>query len=241
MKDILIKKYKHGEVRFCDCMDILQGLQSLEDKSRDLGITDIPFGVDLNTKGKIKGKWDNLNKESIKYKDIPQDHKELMRNVFNEFERICNGFIIYCGGVNLSFFITLKKPRQVIYRYASNCFSNGSLSFRRTIFPMVCYGKFNNRVGNDLFDYPSRSGWYRNNNMIHPCPLNMDFWTDLIYQIKPDSILDPFLGSGTTAEVCEKLGIPWLGYELNEVYLQDIEKRLHNIKVEPKQVSLTNF
>ena len=44
---------------------------------------------------------------------------------------------------------------------------------------------------------------------------------------KPISnIIDSFLGSGTTAQVCEELGIPWHGYEISEDYIPDIKKRI---------------
>jgi len=223
-----------------DCMNLINGLPTLEDKSIDLCLTDIPFGIEINSKGNIKG-GSNIRKGTIKYSDKREDWLILMKKAFIELRRICNGVIIYCGSINLSFFCKLEEPRQIIYRHASNCFSNGSLSYRITIFPLVCYGKFNKRIGNDLFKYPSMSGWMSKEKWIHPCPLNKSFWTDLIFQLKPTSILDPFLGSGITAEVCTKLGIPWLGYEINEVYSQDIDKRLKGCKKEPMQVNMNKF
>ncbi len=47
--------------------------------------------------------------------------------------------------------------------------------------------------------------------------------------------------TGTTAEVCTKLGIKWLGYEINKEYRKDIEKRLSHCQKEPFQIELTNF
>lgn len=41
-------------------------------------------------------------------------------------------------------------------------------------------------------------------------------------------ILDPFMGSGTTALYCEKLGIKWIGIELNESYCNTIKERVLN-------------
>ncbi|MGH8471219.1 MAG: DNA methyltransferase, partial [Gammaproteobacteria bacterium] len=41
----------------------------------------------------------------------------------------------------------------------------------------------------------------------------------------PDVVLDPFLGSGTTAEVAQRLGRRWLGIELNPDYTAMQERR----------------
>lgn len=43
------------------------------------------------------------------------------------------------------------------------------------------------------------------------------------------TVLDPFLGSGTTAEVAEKLGRNCIGIELNEEYKSLIENRINNL------------
>jgi DNA modification methylase len=40
-----------------------------------------------------------------------------------------------------------------------------------------------------------------------------------------DTVLDPFLGSGTTGEVCQRLGRQWIGCELNEAYRPLQERR----------------
>ena len=39
-------------------------------------------------------------------------------------------------------------------------------------------------------------------------------------------VLDPFMGSGTTAVVAELLGRNWIGIEINPEYCKIIEKRL---------------
>lgn len=41
-----------------------------------------------------------------------------------------------------------------------------------------------------------------------------------------DVILDPFLGSGTTAVVAQRLGRNWIGIELDETYIQMSKERL---------------
>ena len=42
-------------------------------------------------------------------------------------------------------------------------------------------------------------------------------------------VLDPFMGSGTTAVVAKKLGRNWIGIELNKGYIEIAERRLKEI------------
>ena len=53
-----------------------------------------------------------------------------------------------------------------------------------------------------------------------------------------DVVLDPFLGSGTTAEVCLELGRACVGIEIREDYLQIATERLRLASVRPSQVEL---
>ncbi|TVR53680.1 MAG: site-specific DNA-methyltransferase [Puniceicoccaceae bacterium] len=50
-----------------------------------------------------------------------------------------------------------------------------------------------------------------------------------------DTVLDPFLGSGTTAAVAERLGRPWLGIESNPAYVAIARRRLEAIAAAPER------
>lgn len=52
-------------------------------------------------------------------------------------------------------------------------------------------------------------------------------------EIIPAVILDPFIGSGTTGIVAEKLGRNWVGIELNPEYIKIAEKRIADAKLHP--------
>lgn len=43
---------------------------------------------------------------------------------------------------------------------------------------------------------------------------------------KGDLVLDPFMGSGTTAVVCKKLKLKWLGFEIQPEYIKEAIKRI---------------
>ena len=48
-------------------------------------------------------------------------------------------------------------------------------------------------------------------------------------------VLDPFLGSGTTAVACERLKRRWIGIEIEEKYCEIAKKR---IEAERRQLKL---
>lgn len=62
----------------------------------------------------------------------------------------------------------------------------------------------------------------------HPAPFHPDLPEFFIkFLTDPnDIVLDPFMGSGTVAEVCEKYGRNWIGMELNESYGNLIDIRV---------------
>jgi DNA modification methylase len=62
----------------------------------------------------------------------------------------------------------------------------------------------------------------------HPTPRNLDHVAGLVnyWSEESDTVLDPFMGSGTTAVACKKLGRKFIGIEINEAYCEEAKKRL---------------
>lgn len=46
------------------------------------------------------------------------------------------------------------------------------------------------------------------------------------YSDEDDLVLDPFLGSGTTAVACERLNRRWIGIEISEEYCKIAKERI---------------
>lgn len=211
-------------------MDPEYGLPSLPDKSVDLGITDYPFNIKLKS-------GTTINKNKIFYNDNKKDFWKWCESWLHQLKRICNGIIIYSMKKHLPDWINIERPKDYMFVIKKNSQSGGSKSYWQRVSVLLFYGK-TNKTKEDYFETYAINGFLRKINLIHPCPLIPSFWENLISQIKPKSVIDPFMGSGTTAEICTKLGIPWLGYEINEIYSQDINKRLKNCKKEPVQKTI---
>lgn len=69
-------------------------------------------------------------------------------------------------------------------------------------------------------------------HIIHPTqkPLSLFEYLILTYSNPGDVVLDNCMGSGTTAVACELNGRNWIGFELEEEYVQMTEERVREVR-----------
>jgi len=69
----------------------------------------------------------------------------------------------------------------------------------------------------------------------HPCPKPIGQWTKLLERVtrKGESILDPFMGSGTTGVAAVKLGRRFTGIEIDESYFSIACRRIEAALKQP--------
>jgi modification methylase len=67
----------------------------------------------------------------------------------------------------------------------------------------------------------------------HPAPFPIEIPTRCVYSILDDKkeciIIDPYMGSGTSAVVCKLLGHNYVGIELSGEYIESANNRVNNI------------
>jgi len=229
-----IIKGNFGECRICDNMDPRHGLPSLKDKSWDLFFSDPPYNRDYNKPSGIGEKPAKKTKNKKYYSDkmTPEDYKKWCVNWFLESKRVSNIQIFTPGRTNFMMWCSIEEPYDYLTWYKRNAQSGGKASHLSRDEPILIYGKPKKKFRESVFDIYVINGFLRNQaddfDMIHPAPKSINLWSRIIEEYQPKSIIDVFLGSGTTAEICEKMGIPWLGYEIMNEYIPDIEKRIKN-------------
>ena len=75
-----------------------------------------------------------------------------------------------------------------------------------------------------------------NNQKEHSAtfPDKLPEWFIKLFTNPGDLVLDPFIGSGTTAVVANKLGRHYIGIEKNKTYARQTTKKLNEIKKQKK-------
>ena len=70
----------------------------------------------------------------------------------------------------------------------------------------------------------------------HPCPKPIKAWTKLLESVtlKEQSVLDPFMGSGTTGVACMNLGRKFIGIEIEPKYFNIACERIENAQRQAK-------
>lgn len=70
-------------------------------------------------------------------------------------------------------------------------------------------------------------------NNSHPAPFPLELAERCIQSVGKGPVLDPFMGSGTTAIAAERAGLKWIGIEKSEVYVDMANKRINAMRETP--------
>lgn len=204
------------------CGDCLEVMKKLPDKCVDLVLTDPPYGIDYDLQqnkqsdsGRISngGRWK-------KYDYTAWDKKPPSQAYFDEMFRVSKNQIIWGG----NYFNLPQSSRWLIWNKIQRGFmTDGEMAWT----------SFDGAI--KIFDY-SRADAYINSKegKFHPTqkPLALIKWCieQARYDDLPLTILDPFLGSGTTAVACKQLNRNFIGIEISKEYCKIAEQRLKNIQ-----------
>lgn len=93
--------------------------------------------------------------------------------------------------------------------------------------PIFGYGKAKQRIGQDYIKFNTLNS-LKGLEKDHPCPKPVGLWEWLLekFSKEGDTVLDPFIGSGTTAVVAQKRGRNFIGIDINNEYCGMSEQRL---------------
>lgn len=194
--------------------DCLEYMKTLPDKSVDFVLTDPPYGI-----GADKGSNGFGISSNNVYIDT-WDKQTPSKEYFDEILRISKIAIIFGGN-----FFSDKLPVGVHWIFwdkkgdieFANPFSDGELAWTNIgKKPIKKY-----TIIQQGFVSEERDRW-------HPTQKPIKLFSKILqdYSKETDTILDPFMGSGTTLVAAKQLGRKAIGVEISEKYCEIAKSRL---------------
>ena len=186
----------------------------MDGNKADLGLTDPPY---------------NLNFKYNSYKDNKhrKEYQEFCSSFFTELKNNSVRQIVTCGKQNIFMWAFVQEPTDYGTWYASNKMSGGKISNLALCEPILFFGDIDrNSRANDFFEYNIKQ---QKDVGGHTCPKVVSFWLDLVKSYSIQSLLDLFLGSGTSLIACEQTKRICYGMEIEPVYIDVILKRYYKM------------
>lgn len=208
-----------------DCLEILPTLGKV-----DAVVTDPPYGIALVTKtSDFRGSKHFDGGESLKastvYKDDPAHVRALIGSVIPMAIAAAERAVIFSGPAMLWAY---PEPASVGSVFTPNGAGRTAWGFQCT-HPVLFYGKdpflqdgLGGRPNSFRDEQPNRE------NIDHPCPKPFSWMNWAVSRASRfgETILDPFMGSGTTGVACARLGRCFIGIEIEPRYFDIACRRI---------------
>lgn len=234
-------------LNYIDNIDCLEGLKEIPDNSVDLVLTDPPY----SSGGAFSG--DRRSRTGVKYADTSYEGAAKLPDFSGDnmdqrgFTEFCRQVFAKCRektkpeGVLVSFIDWRNLPALTDAIQAAGWVWRGIAVWNkpngrpqkgryRAEFEFIVWGSngpmpFERGVGclPGLYRYSNVQSKDRTHQTEKPLPLI----EDLLEIVPPGTVvLDPFMGSGTTAVACLKTGRNFIGFELGKEYHAIAQKRI---------------
>jgi len=206
-----------------DCLELMK---TIPDGSVDMVLTDIPYG-EVNQKSSGLRKLDRGNADRCDFD---------LNDMVDEFIRVAIGsFYVFCGTEQISNLIGAFKQNGLTTRLCAWEKSNPSpmngsklwlSGMEFCVFARKPKATFNEHCQKALWKFPV------GRSKIHPTEKPASLMERLVLAStnQGDTILDPFMGSGTTGVACKNLNRDFIGIELDENYFNIARERIDAIQ-----------
>lgn len=197
-----------------DCLEVMK---EMPDKSVDLILTDPPYGK-MWTRGKHGIGVDKKNNENDKTIWDIKPTKEY----FNEMRRVSKNQIIFGG----QYFTDILPPSNcwIVWDKRGTFKRGNQIPFADCELAWTSFNKTIRKYTCVVQGFVNES----KDERVHPTQKPTEVFRAIVadFSKEGETILDPYLGSGTTAVVCKELGRKFIGIEINPDYVKIAEQRL---------------
>ncbi len=185
-----------------DCLEILPTLPKV-----DAVVTDPPYG--------LNGSTEKAAYEGGHFEDRPEYVDTVCRRAVDLALSKSIRAAVSCGVPNVYRYSPASVVGAFVYPSSASWCAWGT----PTISPILFYGKRPKSKLGALHCTVYSSDAEKNG---HPCPKPLKPWTWLVDRVtnERDTVLDPFMDSGTTGVACANLGRKFIGIEIEPKYFE---------------------
>src|SRR3990167_3035770 len=199
--------------------DCIKYMKTLPDKCIDLILTDPPYNakdIGPNQRKYVVGQMQLPLKEYIKF----------CQDWFNEANRVAKRIVFTPGIANVCYY---PQPDWIACWHKPAAVSFNRFGGFNAWEPIFLYGKIpkGKRLPQDYI-LENTMNFSKGPEKAHPCPKPLQLWMRLMdtFSLEEKTILDPFMGSGTTLVAAKYLNRNATGIEISEKYCEIAKKRL---------------
>lgn len=237
------------------CGDVLEVLRQMPDESVDLVVTSPPYNLKNSTGNGMKdgrgGKWSKaalMNGYEDHGDNMPHDeYSAWQKECLIEMLRVTkeDGAVFYnhkwrvqAGLLQDRQDIVSGLPvRQIIIwrRKGGINFNPGYFLPTYEVIYLLAKPKF--KLAKKANAYGDVWEFGQEMKNPHPAPFPVELIERVISSTSAQIVLDPFMGSGTTAIAAMNLGRDWIGIELSKKYCEMADERIKNHVVQSALVT----
>ena len=221
------KRIGNQTLILADCREVLTSLTA------DCFLTDPFYGVDGGRGGQAR------ERGKAKYADLedtPETVAQIAVPAVEYLAQACErGAVtpgLKCMGLYMN---TYPQPADIGCFWAPAAAGRGPWGFT-TFNPILYYGRDyrgglgSTPTGKQVTEQAVKNG--------HPCPKPLEAWKWLLEKVsmEGETVIDPFVGSGTTLVACERLGRLGRGIEISPAYVAVCLQRLADMGLEPSVI-----
>ena len=214
------------ELYLGDCREVMER----ENLSLDVVITDPPYGIELGVGADKRSGTGRLSRteQYASFADTVEHYDEVVVKTVS----MCVGLAQRAAVFSTKNIARLPQPDAIGGVYIPSAVGRHSWGFASLV-PIAFYG-----TAPDLQN-GSRHTVLRSTELTekngHPCPKPLGWMTWLVdLASKPwETVLDPFMGSGTTGVACVRLGRRFVGIEIEPKYFDIACMRIETATKQP--------
>jgi|SRR3990170_264839 len=215
------------------CIDCIDGLKKIPDNSIDLIIADPPYGIsrELNCKNQKLGTTAKLNFDFGEWDKFDKKWFEIA------IKKTKGWIVTFCAKKDIGVYWDILEKNgfvaidSIAWIKPDPLPLNAKSRFLNAWESIVVGKKSGAYWGSKYFPNILKFQAPKGRDRIHPTQKPLGLIEKLIELMtkKNDIVLDPFMGSGTTAVACKQLGRHFIGFEISKEFYELTKKRLNGI------------